>query len=175
MSTTCDLCGADGDLADHTVSPRSESIATCGICGPQLAADATLDANHWYCLQGAIWSERAAVQVVSHRLLQRLQGEGWAVDLLDQAYLDEDTLAWAQEGQDDGGDDEDAPRDSNGAELHDGDSVTLIKDLVVKGGNFTAKRGTMVKSIKVGDDPTHVEGRINKMSIMLKTAFLKRA
>jgi protein PhnA len=64
--------------------------------------------------------------------------------------------------------------DSNGAVLMDGDSVTLIKDLDVKGANFTAKRGTLVKSIRVGDDPTHVEGRVNKMSIMLKTCFLKK-
>jgi len=164
-------------LTHHTVAPRSETIATCATCGPQLEGVAELHPNHWRCLQVAIWSERGAVQVTSHRLLRRLSAEPWAVDLLDQAYLDEDTLAWAEEGVAVGGDDGDEPRphDSNGSELCEGDSVTLIKELVVKGANFAAKRGTLVKRIKLGDDPTHVEGRIQKMSIMLKTAFLKRA
>ncbi|MCB9671399.1 MAG: PhnA domain-containing protein [Alphaproteobacteria bacterium] len=46
--------------------------------------------------------------------------------------------------------------------------------LPVKGANFTAKRGTLVKGIRVGDDPTHVEGRVNGQSIYLKTEFLKK-
>ncbi len=66
-------------------------------------------------------------------------------------------------------------RDSNGTILSDGDSVTLIKDLEVKGGGFTAKRGTLVKGIRLTDDPGLVEGRVNKMAIYLKTEFLKKA
>jgi protein PhnA len=58
--------------------------------------------------------------------------------------------------------------------LVEGDSVTLVKDLDVKGANFTAKRGTMVKNIRVGEDPTHIEGKVNKITIMLKTCFLKK-
>ena len=48
-------------------------------------------------------------------------------------------------------DDDDAPKvlDSNGNELTDGDSVTLIKDLKVKGAGLTLKRGTMVKNIRI--------------------------
>jgi len=64
--------------------------------------------------------------------------------------------------------------DSNGVELHDGDSVTLIKDLDVKGANFTAKRGTLVKGIRLGDDPELIEGTINKVGLFLKTCFLKK-
>ena len=65
--------------------------------------------------------------------------------------------------------------DSNGATLADGDSVTLIKDLNVKGGGFTAKRGTLVKGIRLTDNPLHIEGRVNKQTIVLVTAYLKKA
>ena len=65
--------------------------------------------------------------------------------------------------------------DSNGTELFDGDSVTLIKDLDVKGTSFVAKRGTMVKGIRLTGDPENIDGRVNKISIVLKTCFLKKA
>lgn len=44
-------------------------------------------------------------------------------------------------------------KDSNGSQLHDGDSVTLIKDLKVKGISETLKRGTLVKGIRLTDNP----------------------
>lgn len=66
-------------------------------------------------------------------------------------------------------------RDSVGNILQDGDSVTLIKDLDVKGTSFVGKRGTLVKGIRLTDDPTHVEGRVNNIMIVLKTEFLKKA
>jgi protein PhnA len=66
------------------------------------------------------------------------------------------------------------PRDSNGAELLDGDSVTVIKDLKVKGSSMVIKRGTKVKSIRLTDDPEHVDCKIDGSSIVLKTCFLKK-
>jgi protein PhnA len=66
-------------------------------------------------------------------------------------------------------------KDSNGNELKDGDSVTLIKDLKVKGTSTTLKRGTMVKSIKLTDDEAEIECRINKVQMVLRTEFLKKA
>jgi protein PhnA len=42
-------------------------------------------------------------------------------------------------------------KDSNGAILKDGDNVTLIKDLKVKGTSATLKRGTLVKGIRLTD------------------------
>jgi protein PhnA len=89
-------------------------------------------------------------------------------------YLEDDVRAWAESGLQGGGDAGEEPVDSNGTVLSEGDSVTLIKDLDVKGTGFTAKRGTLVKNIHLGDDPTHIEGRVNKTAIMLKTCFLKR-
>ncbi len=65
-------------------------------------------------------------------------------------------------------------RDSNGAELFDGDAVTVIKDLKVKGSSMVIKRGTKVKSIKLTDNPEEVDCRIEGSSIVLKTCFLKR-
>lgn len=68
------------------------------------------------------------------------------------------------------------PKDANGTELNAGDNVTLIKDLKVKGVGATLKRGTMVKNIKLTDDDKEIEGKIDKMGvIVLKTEFLKKA
>ncbi|MDH6343822.1 protein PhnA [Parabacteroides sp. PFB2-12] len=66
------------------------------------------------------------------------------------------------------------PRDSNGAELMDGDSVTVIKDLKVKGSSMVIKRGTKVKSIRLTDVPEEVDCKIDGSSIVLKTCFLKK-
>lgn len=64
--------------------------------------------------------------------------------------------------------------DSNGSELFDGDEVTVIKDLKVKGSSMVVKRGTKVRNIKTTDDPTHIEGKVDGSSIYLKTEFLKK-
>jgi len=177
--STCVLCSASDSLRDHTVShgpADAEAVLLCGTCAGQLDSDA-LDAHHWRCLQESAWSPDAPVQVLAFRLLGRLQagGEGWAGELLDQLWLEDDVRAWAEAGL--VGEDEATVEvvDCNGTRLQDGDAVTLIKDLVVKGANFTAKRGTMVKNIRLGDDPTHVEGKVHKQSIYLKTEFLKKA
>ena len=66
------------------------------------------------------------------------------------------------------------PKDSNGTELLDGDAVTVIKDLKVKGSSMVIKRGTKVKSIRLTDEPTEVDCKIDGSSIVLKTCFLKK-
>ena len=66
-------------------------------------------------------------------------------------------------------------KDSNGTTLADGDSVTIIKDLKVKGSSSVIKRGTMVKGIKLTDDPNEVEARVNKTAMVLRSEFLKKA
>ena len=70
--------------------------------------------------------------------------------------------------------DDSTPRDSNGAELIDGDSVTVIKDLKVKGSSMVIKRGTKVKSIRLTDNSDEVDCKIDGSSIVLKTCFLKK-
>ncbi len=70
----------------------------------------------------------------------------------------------------------DIVRDSNGTELKDGDSVTLIKDLKVKGTSVVLKRGTMIKNIRLTGDPAEVECRAEKIKdLVLRTEFLKKA
>jgi protein PhnA len=67
-------------------------------------------------------------------------------------------------------------KDSNGNILSEGDSVTLIKDLKVKGSSVTLKRGTMVKNIHLTNDPEEIECRVEKVKgLVLKTCFLKKA
>ena len=65
-------------------------------------------------------------------------------------------------------------RDSNGAELFDGDAVTVIKDLKVKGSSMVIKRGTKVRSIRLTENPEEVDCKIDGSSIVLKTCFLKK-
>ncbi|MDP1600776.1 MAG: zinc ribbon domain-containing protein YjdM [Phenylobacterium sp.] len=67
-------------------------------------------------------------------------------------------------------------RDSNGALLADGDSVTLIKDLKVKGASVTLKRGTVVKNIRLTGGEGEIECRVEKVrDLVLKTEFVKKA
>ena len=102
-SGTCELCSGTDSLKVYEVGPVTKSsperaILVCAFCQSQLLPEAQLDTNHWYCLQGAIWSEVPAVQVVSWRMLHRLGTESWAQDLLEQVYLEESVLEWAQAG-----------------------------------------------------------------------------
>jgi protein PhnA len=66
-------------------------------------------------------------------------------------------------------------KDSNGNILADGDSVTVIKDLKVKGSSDVIKRGTMVKNIRLTDDPAEIDCRVNKTAMVLRTEFVKKA
>jgi protein PhnA len=72
-------------------------------------------------------------------------------------------------------DDQEITKDCNGTQLHDGDTVHIIKDLKVKGTNTTLKQGTKVKGIRLTGNPDEVECRVeNIKGLVLKTAFLKR-
>ncbi len=68
-------------------------------------------------------------------------------------------------------------KDSNGNILVDGDSVTLIKDLKVKGsGGATLKRGVKIKNIRLTEDPAEVECNAPGIKgLVLRTEFLKKA
>lgn len=75
----------------------------------------------------------------------------------------------------DSGSDSTVVKDSNGAVLAEGDSVTVIKDLKVKGGSSDLKRGTMIKKIHLIGDPDNIECRVDGSTLVLKTCFLKKA
>ena len=177
----CELCAATDELKVYEVPPTSngkaaDCVLVCEKCLSQLENPATMDVNHWHCLNDSMWSQVPAVQVVAWRMLNRLSSEAWARDLLDMLYLDEDTLAWAQAtGEGISTDDTVKHIDSNGVLLQGGDTVVLIKDLDVKGAGFTAKRGTAVRGITlVADNPEHIEGRVNGQQIVILSKFVKK-
>ena len=181
-TSACELCGSDGALAVYTIPPATQesekdSVYICSNCSGQIEVPETMDANHWRCLNDSMWSTFPAVQVMAWRILNRLKAEGWPQDLLDMLYLDEETQAWA-EATGEGVDPDDVVKhlDSNGAVLQAGDTVVLIKDLNVKGGGFTAKRGTAVRNISlVHDNPEHIEGKVNGQHIVILTQFVKKS
>ncbi|MGO1501893.1 MAG: zinc ribbon domain-containing protein YjdM [Marinobacter sp.] len=66
-------------------------------------------------------------------------------------------------------------RDANGNELQDGDAVTVIKDLKVKGSSSVVKVGTKVKSIRLVDGDHDIDCKIEGIGPMkLKSEFVKK-
>lgn len=175
----CELCGSSDGMTTFVVAPKSggnvdECIHICSTCNDQLTGVADVNPDHWRCLNDSMWSEVDAVKVVAYRMLHELRGEGWPVDLIDMMYMDEGTSNWAQEGISDS---EDAVvhRDSNGVVLSAGDSVTIIKDLNVKGSSLVAKRGTAVRNIRlVHDNPEQIEGKVDGQNIVILTQYVKK-
>jgi protein PhnA len=67
-------------------------------------------------------------------------------------------------------------RDSNGNRLQNGDTITPIKDLKVKGTSAVLKRGTMIRNIRLTDDPKLVEGNADKVKgLVLEVQYFKKA
>jgi protein PhnA len=175
----CELCNASENLNVYEVPPESKAsiddcILLCDACSSQIENTVELDPNHWRCLNDSMWSQVPAVQVMAWRMLTRLKSEGWPQALLDMLYLDDETLSWAQ-ATGENTDESVRHLDCNGAVLEAGDTVTLTKDLNVKGANFTAKRGTAVRGISlVEDNPEHIEGRVEGQRIVILTKFIKK-
>lgn len=68
-----------------------------------------------------------------------------------------------------------AIRDANGNELQDGDTVTVIKDLKVKGSSLVVKVGTKVKSIRLVEGDHDIDCKIDGIGAMkLKSEFVKK-
>lgn len=176
----CELCGSSDDLKIYLTKEEAmsvdNSVLVCTTCKNQIENVTTTDPNHWRCLSDSMWNENKPVQVVAWRMLNRLRAEGWPQDLLDMMYLDDETLVWAAatgEGEEEEG--KIVHKDSNGNILKDGDSVVLIKDLDVKGANFTAKRGAAVHNIKlVWDNADQIEGRVEGQHIVILTQYTKK-
>jgi protein PhnA len=90
-------------------------------------------------------------------------------------YMDDETREWAEE-EPHNSQSRIIHKDSNGNILEAGDTVTLIQDLNVKGANFTAKRGTAVRRIRlVHDNAEHIEGKIDGQQIVILTKFTKKS
>lgn len=160
---TCELCSAQGNLSEYKVEDLNANL--CSNCIESIDKDEFV-ANDWHCLNESMWSENLAVKALSYRILNKLS-EPWARDLLDVFYVDEIKPYILAENNT-------KAFDSNGNALNSGDSVSIIKDLEVKGAGFTAKRGTVVKNISLTDNETQIEGRVNGVKIVLLTKFLKK-
>ena len=153
----CDLCGSDKNVTAYKVEPKDEYVNLCEECKTQIESG-NLDEGHFQCLNDSMWSENSAVKVLTYRLLKEL-GRG---DLIDMMYLEPDEEAWANT-------EIEVKKDANGNVLQNGDSVMVIKDLNVKGGN-NIKRGEVFKNIRLGDTPGHILAK----NIFIKTEFIKK-
>jgi protein PhnA len=66
-------------------------------------------------------------------------------------------------------------RDASGTVLADGDSVVLIKDLKVKGAGQTLKQGTLIKSIRLTDNPEEIDCKHDAIKgLVLRTEFVRK-
>lgn len=66
-------------------------------------------------------------------------------------------------------------RDAHGTPLVDGDSVTVIKDLKVRGSSMVIKQGTLIKGIRIIDGDHDIDCKVNGTSLQLKSEFMKKA
>lgn len=99
----------------------------------------------------------------------------------DMTYPDMDMLVcpacgheWSASAE---ADSSDAPqyRDAHGTPLQDGDTVTLIKDLKVKGSSTVLKMGTRISNIRLVEGDHDVDCRVDGQKLLLKSCFMKKA
>jgi len=170
----CELCNAEAATIEYTVSPKNDDsienqVALCETC--MKAIEEPNSGFHWRCIEGSIWSPYESVQALSYRILNQYKEEAWASDLISSVDLDENTVQWALSAFEV----KDVHKDAFGNVLETGDNVVLTQALNVKGTNFTASKGTVVKKIKlVSDNHEHIEGKINDQVIVILTKFVKK-
>jgi len=171
----CELCKSDENLATYDVPPITQrnldkSILVCSTCLHQIENAEEMQPNHWRCLNDSMWSEIAAVQVMSWRLLNRLNGLGWPDELLEMLYIEDDVKKWAMA---DMRPVDEPTLDINGVAFTVGCSAVMTKDRFISGANFTAKRGMVVKNIGLTDKSTSIDGNLNGFRVVLGTGYLK--
>lgn len=170
---TCELCSSNPPAHAYTVSPREDEaanqVAICSVCHDKIQSGEV--SEYWRCLEGSIWNPEPAVQALSYRLLHICQSEEWANDVISSVELDENITQWALSAFEKA----EVHRDSFGNELANGDTVVLTQNLNVKGTNFTAPKGTVVKKIRlVPDNTEQIEGKINEQTIVILTKYTKK-
>ena len=174
----CELCSSQEALVTYDVPPITlksldKSLLVCSNCLNQIENPDQMVSSHWRCLSDRMWSQTAAVQVMSWRLLKRIKGEGWPDELLEMLYLEDDVKKWAV--------DDDMIRaideptlDINGVAFAAGDSAIMTKDIFITGANVTAKRGAVIKNISLTDNSRQIEGNLNGTRIVLGGRTLKK-
>ena len=170
----CELCSSEPATEEYTVSPKSDDsidhqAAICNTCLKEINEGE--NSFHWRCLEGSIWNPEASIQALSYRLLTKYKEEDWASNLLSSVDIDEEVVRWALTAFEVA----DVHKDAFGNILENGDNVVLTQALNVKGTNFTASKGTVVKRIKlIHDNTEQIEGKINEQSIIILTKFTKK-
>jgi protein PhnA len=82
---------------------------------------------------------------------------------------------WSAEAETEAAPQESAVKDAYGNELQEGDSVTVIKDLKIKGSSSVVKVGTKVKNIRLVDGDHNIDCKIDGIGAMkLKSEFVKK-
>ncbi|MGL5207981.1 MULTISPECIES: zinc ribbon domain-containing protein YjdM [Cetobacterium] len=82
---------------------------------------------------------------------------------------------WSMETTEDDSDDSLIVKDANGTLLADGDTITVIKDLKIKGSSSVVKIGTKVKNIRLVEGDHNIDCRIDGIGAMkLKSEFVKK-
>ena len=180
-NNSCELCSSQNEpLHAFAVPPKNNDsidneVVLCNDCYSQLSVSNYSNSNHWRCLTGSIWSEVPAVQALSYKILTKLSAETWASETLESVYLDETVIDWANA--------EDAleaskivHKDANGVILESGDTVILTQNLNVKGANFIAPKGTVVKKIRlVHDNEEQIEGKVEGDTIVILTKYVRKS
>ena len=172
---TCELCTAEKAIAAFAVSPKNNDtieneVALCDTC-LSLLGDKNAS-QHWQCLAGSIWNTEPSVQALSYRVLYGNKGQEWADEILNSAVIDEDVMNWAISSYQV----QEVHKDSNGTTLVNGDTVVLTQQLNVKGANFMAPKGAIVRKIRlVPDNTEQLEGRINDQTIVILTKFVRKS
>jgi protein PhnA len=83
---------------------------------------------------------------------------------------------WGKDAQTEAAESAKVVRDANGNVLQDGDTITVIKDLKVKGSSSVVKVGTKVKNIRLVDGDHDIDCKIDGFGAMkLKSEFVKKA
>jgi protein PhnA len=90
-------------------------------------------------------------------------------------YEDGSLFVCPEEAENENDDQKKVIKDANGNALNDGDTVTVIKDLKVKGSSSVLKMGTKVKSIRLVDGDHDIDCKIDGFGAMkLKSQFVKK-
>ncbi len=170
----CELCNNLPATHEYTVSPKKDDqienqVALCDTC--LIASDKKDEGDYWRCLEGSIWNQEPSVQALSYRLLQIYKDKEWANNVLSSVEVDENIVQWGMSAFDV----IDTHKDTFGNTLENGDTVVLTQGLNVKGTNFTAAKGTIVKRIRlVSNNTEQIEGKINEQTIVILTKFVKK-
>jgi protein PhnA len=174
-SDNCELCNDEQAAIAYAVSPKNNDaieneVAICNKCLAAIEDPAA--AMHWHCLAGSIWNAEPSVQALSYRVLYKYKDQEWANEIIGAVELDDTVLHWALSAFQV----KEVHRDSNGNELVNGDSVVLTQGLNVKGANFTAPKGTVVRKIRlVPDNTEQIEGKINEQTIVILTKYVRKS